>query len=75
LGVAVAAGMSGTAMAQDADNGAFALEKMIVKAQFRGFKSDWNADFMTAGPHYFAYDPESVDSYELGMKSTKLLRI
>jgi outer membrane receptor protein involved in Fe transport len=139
LGVAVAAVMSGTAMAQDADKGAFALEKKVVTTQkrtesgqditisvqafsakakdtetvyklmigpplddcsaaladdttvglnyfviddmaaygkyFRGFKSGWNADFVTAGPHYFAYDLESVDSYELGMKSTKMLRI
>jgi len=37
----------------------------------RGFKSGgWNADFMTNGLEFFAYDSESVDSYEAGLKST-----
>ena len=39
----------------------------------RGYKSGgWNADFMTAGLEYFGYDSESVDSYEVGFKSTLL---
>ena len=44
---------------------------MLYGKYARGYKSGgWNADFMTAGLEYFAYDSESVDSFELGIKST-----
>ena len=50
----------------------FATDDIMIYGKYsRGFKSGgWNADFMTAGLEYFAYDSESVDSYELGLKST-----
>lgn len=50
----------------------FVLDDTMVYVKYaRGYKSGgWNADFMTAGLEYFAYDAESVDSYEVGLKST-----
>jgi iron complex outermembrane recepter protein len=48
-------------------------EIMLYVKYARGNKSGgWNADFMTNGLEYFAYEPESVDSYEVGIKSTLL---
>lgn len=44
---------------------------MLYAKYARGYKSGgWNADFMTNGLEYFGYDSESVDSYEVGLKST-----
>lgn len=46
---------------------------MLYVKYARAFKSGgWNADFMTAGLDFFAYDTEEVDSYEIGFKSTLL---
>jgi iron complex outermembrane recepter protein len=46
-------------------------EIMLYVKYARGNKSGgWNADFMTDGLEYFGYEPESVDSYEAGIKST-----
>jgi iron complex outermembrane recepter protein len=46
-------------------------EIMLYVKYARGNKSGgWNADFMTNGLDYFSYEPESVDSYEAGIKST-----
>ena len=46
-------------------------DTMLYAKYSRGYKSGgWNADFMTAGLEYFPYDSESVDSYEIGLKST-----
>jgi len=46
-------------------------EIMLYVKYARGNKSGgWNADFMTNGLDYFGYEPESVDSYEAGIKST-----
>ena len=54
-------------------NYVFDDEIMLYVKYARGNKSGgWNADFMTAGLEYFGYEPESVDSYELGIKSTLL---
>jgi iron complex outermembrane receptor protein len=52
----------------------FFEEDIMLYAKYaRGNKSGgWNADFMTNGLDYFAYEPESVDSYEAGIKSTLL---
>jgi len=52
----------------------FLEEQIMLYAKYaRGNKSGgWNADFMTNGLDYFAYEPESVDSYEAGIKSTLL---
>lgn len=52
----------------------FLQEEIMLYAKYaRGYKSGgWNADFMTAGLEYFGYDSESVDSYEVGLKSTLL---
>ena len=48
-------------------------EIMLYVKYARGNKSGgWNADFMTDGLEYFSYEPESVDSYEAGIKSTLL---
>jgi len=48
-------------------------EIMLYIKYARGNKSGgWNADFMTNGLEFFAYEPESVDSYEAGIKSTLL---
>lgn len=48
-------------------------EVMFYSKYSRGHKSGgWNADFMTGGLDNFSYEPESVDSYELGVKSTLL---
>lgn len=48
-------------------------ETMIFGKYARGFKSGgYNTDFMTDGLDYFEYDNESVDSWELGIKSTLL---
>lgn len=44
---------------------------MVYAKYARGYKSGgWNADFMVNGLEYFSYDSESVDSYEVGLKST-----
>ena len=49
----------------------FAEDIMFYAKYARGNKSGgWNADFMTNGLDYFSYEPESVDSYEAGIKST-----
>jgi iron complex outermembrane receptor protein len=46
-------------------------EIMLYVKYARGNKSGgWNADFMTDGLDFFGYEPESVDSYEAGIKST-----
>lgn len=51
----------------------FEEDIMLYIKYARGFKSGgWNADFMTNGLDFFAYDSESVDSYEAGIKSTLL---
>jgi len=48
-------------------------EIMLYVKYARGNKSGgWNADFMTDGLEYFSYEPESVDSFEAGIKSTLL---
>ncbi|MDH4042092.1 MAG: TonB-dependent receptor, partial [Gammaproteobacteria bacterium] len=52
-------------------NYSFAEDIMLYARYARGNKSGgWNADFMTNGLEYFSYEPESVDSYEAGIKST-----
>jgi iron complex outermembrane receptor protein len=52
----------------------FLEEDIMLYAKYsRGFKSGgWNVDYMTAGLDYLSYKPESVDSYEFGLKSTLL---
>jgi len=48
-------------------------DTMIYGKYASGFKSGgYNADFMTSGLDYFEYEDESVDSWELGIKSTML---
>jgi len=48
-------------------------ETMIFAKYSSGFKSGgYNADFMTRGLNFFEYEDESVDDYELGIKSTLL---
>jgi len=48
-------------------------DTMIFGKYARGFKSGgYNADFMTSGLDFFEYEDESVDSWELGIKSTML---
>jgi len=48
-------------------------DTMIFGKYASGFKSGgWNADFMTRGLANFEYEDESVDSWELGIKSTML---
>jgi iron complex outermembrane receptor protein len=50
----------------------FPNEQVLIYAKYaRGFKSGgYNADFMTDGLEFFEYEDESVDSYEIGIKST-----
>ena len=49
----------------------FNEDTMAYVKYSRAFKSGgWNADFASAGLENFAYGPESVDSYELGLKTT-----
>lgn len=49
----------------------FGERTMVFGKYARGFKSGgYNADFMTSGLEYFEYKEESVDSWELGIKST-----
>jgi len=52
----------------------FATEDVMIYAKYsRGFKSGgYNAEFMLNGLDFFEYEDESVDSYELGIKSTLL---
>jgi len=52
----------------------FAADETMVFVKYAsGFKSGgWNADFMTDGLSYFDYEDESVDDWELGIKSTML---
>ena len=51
----------------------FRDDTMAYVKYSRAYKSGgWNADFMTAGLENFSYDPESVDSYEIGLKTTTL---
>lgn len=46
-------------------------DTMIYGKYSRAFKSGgYNADFMTAGLENFQYDSESVDTYEVGIKTT-----
>lgn len=46
-------------------------DTMIYAKYSRAFKSGgYNAEFMLAGLDYFQYDPETVDSYEAGIKFT-----
>ncbi len=52
-------------------NGVFGEATMVFGRYARGFKSGgYNADFMTSGLEFFEYEDESVDSWELGIKST-----
>jgi iron complex outermembrane receptor protein len=50
----------------------FPADDVMVYAKYaRGFKSGgFNAEFMTDGLEYFEYGDETVDTYELGIKST-----
>ena len=52
----------------------FASDQTMIFGKYSsGFKSGgYNADFMTRGLDYFEYEDESVDDYELGIKSTLL---
>ena len=52
----------------------FASDNVMLYAKYSGaFKSGgYNSEFMLAGLEYFEYDDETVDSYELGLKSTLL---
>lgn len=51
----------------------FNEDTMAYVKYSRAYKSGgWNADFMTAGLENFSYDPESVNSYEIGLKTTTL---
>ncbi len=52
----------------------FVSDKTMIFGKYAsGFKSGgYNADFMTSGLTYFEYEDESVDSWELGIKSTLL---
>lgn len=46
-------------------------ESMLYAKYSLAHKSGgYNSDFMTAGLDFFEYEPESVDSYEAGLKST-----
>jgi iron complex outermembrane receptor protein len=54
-------------------NYTLADDVMVYAKYSRGYKSGgWNADFRTSGLSTIAYDPESVDAWEIGLKSTLL---